>query len=88
MTLWNAVMPVEVSHLDKQSDGRRQLLRSKSFGNRVKLACRLVAPFALFATSWIFFARVYHPAVSEATRFLAPGENDEVLTAEKRHEFL
>ena len=28
-------------------------------------------------------ARVYHSAVSEATRFLAPPENDEVLTAEK-----
>ena len=30
---------------------------------------------------------VYHSAVSEATRFLAPGENDGVLTAAKGMNF-
>ena len=34
--------PVQISHLVKQpdADGRRLLLRSISYGNRVKLACR------------------------------------------------
>ena len=82
--------PVEISHLVKQPQAAAQLLRSKSYGNRVKSdRPTVVVASSSRSPSLQPLARfVYHSAVSEATRFLAPGENDEVLTAEKRHEFL